>query len=398
MKRLYEQILKKHLDENKQMIFIEGARQVGKTTLSKSLGSHAYMTWDSIKDRELILKGQEAVAEHIGLLKLRDRKPLIVFDELHKFQGWKTFLKGFYDVYGDQCQIIVTGSSKLGVYKKGGDSLMGRYFPYRIHPLTLAEASSFFPKNDETQLPKKPKKIAYDNLLKYGGFPDPFIKATPQFWNRWKRTREDQTFKEDIRELTQVQEISQMEVLAALIKEQSGQLLNKASLAKKIGVSIPTITRWLDVFSAFYYTFRITPWHKNVTRSLIKDPKLYFWDWSLIEDKGAKFENFIASHLLKFVHYKTDKGDGTYKLHFIRDKEKREVDFLVVKNDKPWFLLEAKLSDNQGLSKNLALFQEQLNCPHAFQVVNDMDFVNKDCFQETHPIIVPAMTFLSQLV
>ena len=131
--------------------------------------------------------------------------------------------------------------------------------------------------------------------------------------------------------------------------------------------------------------------------SLIKEPVLYFWDWSIIEDEGAKFENFVASHLLKFVHYNTDIGNGDYDLHFIRDKEKREVDFLVTRNQKPWFLIEAKCSANEKLSPNLKYFQEQIKCPHAFQIVRDFDFVNKDCFEHHDPIIVPAKTFLSQL-
>ncbi|MEN8236782.1 MAG: AAA family ATPase [Pseudomonadota bacterium] len=396
--RTYVPIFKKHLQEHKQMLFIEGARQVGKTTIARALGKHIYLSWDHETSRQLILAGQEQVAELVGFNKIQDTLPLVVFDELHKYSQWKTFLKGFYDLYADRVRIVVTGSSKLGIYKKGGDSMMGRYIPYRIHPFSLAEAMSYFPKTQDIQEPQEPEADIFDALLNYGGFPDPFLKRSTPFWNQWVKIRQTQLFKEDIRELTQIQELSQMEMLGIMLKEQTGQLLNRSSLAKKIKVSAPSIARWLDVFGAFFYSFRIQPWHKNVVRSLVKEPKCYLWDWSQVIDSGARFENFIASHLLKFVHYWTDQGYGDYGLYFLRDKQQREVDFLVVKDQKPWFLVEAKVSANHSVSTNLQYFQKQLECKHAFQVIQNMDYVHRNCFNETGPIMVPARTFLSQLI
>ncbi|MCX4084553.1 ATP-binding protein [Rickettsia hoogstraalii] len=400
MKRIYELVIKNHLQENRQMVFIEGARQVGKTTLAKKvIDKNYYLNWDEEKARLLILKGTTAIADFIGLHIPAQNNPIVIFDELHKFSNWQTFLKGFYDVYGEQAHIIVTGSSKLGVYKKGGDSMMGRYFPYRMHPLTLAEViENFSSLTKEINLPKKISKEQFESLFKFGGFPDPYLKNSSTFWHRWKKTKNTQLFKEDIRELTQIQELSQMEVLGSFLISSIGGQASYSSLANKIKVSIPTITRWLESFESFFYSYRIYPWSNNIPRSLIKEPKIYLWDWSLIEDMGARYENFIANHLLKFCHFWSDLGFGEYELYFIRDKQKKEVDFLVTKNNKPWMLVEAKTSSNQELNSNLKYFQELLNCPFAFQVVLNMKYKEIDCFSYNYPVIVPAKTFLSQLV
>lgn len=400
MQRIYESIIKDHLQENKQMVFIEGPRQVGKTTLAKKvIDKNYYLNWDEEKARLLILKGTEAIADFIGLHIPDQNNPTVIFDELHKFSKWQTFLKGFYDVYSEQAHIIVTGSSKLGVYKRGGDSMMGRYFPYRMHPLSVAEVIENF--NDlakDINLPKKISEEQFESLFRFGGFPDPYLKGSAKFWYKWEKTKRTQLFKEDIRELTQIQELSQMAVLGGFLSASTGGLVSYSSLANKIKVSIPTITRWLEVFESFFYSYRIYPWSNNIPRSLIKEPKIYLWDWSDIGDIGAKYENFMANHLLKFCHFWTDLGFGEYELYFVRDKQKKEVDFLVTKYKKPWMLVEAKASLNQGLNPNLKYFQEHLNCPFAFQVVFNMEYKEIDCFSYNHPVIVPAKTFLSQLV
>jgi predicted AAA+ superfamily ATPase len=189
-----------------------------------------------------------------------------------------------------------------------------------------------------------------------------------------------------------------MEVLAELLKYQVGQLLNRSSLSKKIQVTIPTISRWIETLERFYYCFSIKPWYTNISRSLIKEPKIYLWDWSHIKIPGMKVENFIASHLLKAIHLWNDLGRGDYELFFIRDKDQCEVDFLVTKNSHPWFLVEVKSSSKTGISKDLYKFQKQTKAEHAFQVVFDLPYVEKNCFEYKDPIIVPAQTFLSQLV
>ena len=189
-----------------------------------------------------------------------------------------------------------------------------------------------------------------------------------------------------------------MEILAVLLKNQTGSLTNFSNLAQKVRVSLPTIQRWIHVFESLYFCFTIPPWSKNIPRSLLKEPKIYLWDWSQVEGKGERFENFIASHLLKATHFWTDSGFGNFGLYFLRTKEKKEVDFLVTKDDKPWLMVEAKSSGADSLSPTLLYFQQQLDVPHILQVAMDLPYVEKDCFSLTKPTIVPAKTFLSQLI
>lgn len=402
LKRIYEAVFEEHLAENRQMLFLVGPRQVGKTTTSLDVSEpykdHFYFNWDIQSDRKKILEGPDAIAEWMQLGTLRKTIPVVVFDELHKYGKWKTFLKGFFDKYSKSVRIIVTGSARLDVYKAGGDSLMGRYFSYRLHPLSVAEIVDPTFKKTEISNPKKISDKLFSNLITFGGFPDPFLKKTPQFYTRWKRTRSQQLFEEDLRDLTRIQELGQIQVLAEVLRQQVGQLTSFTELSKKVNVSIDTIRRWLEILKSFYYCYTVQPWSKNVVRSLLKEPKVYLWDWSCTADIGACAENFIASHLLKAVHFWTDRGWGDYELYYLRDKEKREVDFLVAKNGEPWFLVEVKKSSNGSPSKSLYYFQEMLNVECAVQVALDMDYVDLSCFESSKPLIVPATTFLSQLI
>lgn len=402
MKRLYEQLLEYHLKNDRQMIFLSGPRQVGKTTTSLVASSespkHFYFNWDNEDHRALILEGPEAVAQKCRLHELSDVLPILVFDEIHKYRNWKRFLKGFFDTYEKKCRILVTGSARLDIYKKGGDSLMGRYFLYRLHPLSLREIVHPEGWGREISEPCAIPNEDYEALLKYGGFPEPYLKRNPTFFNHWKRLRSEQLFREDIRDLSHVQELGQIQLLAEILREEASHALNASSLASKVKVSSPTLQRWMELLKNLYFCFTIQPWSKNLSRSLIKEPKIYLWNWALVEDLGARVENLIASHLYKAVQFWTDQGLGEYDLYYLRDKEKREVDFLVTKNRKPWFLVEAKASGDQGISRWLYYFQEKLKVPHAFQVGWDLPYVAKDCFALKEPVIVPARTFLSQLV
>ncbi len=386
------------------MVLLSGARQVGKTTLACTIDPGPdlyYLNWDDADDRELLLRGTRAMAQHMGLERLRARLPLLVLDEIHKYSKWKQLLKGLYDKHQGQCRILVTGSARLDVYKKGGDSLMGRYFHYRLHPFSVRETLQGKVATDDAadiQAPRLPTDGDFEALLRWGGFPEPFLKRDQRFFNRWSKLREQQLLQEDVRELTRVQELGQLELLAVLLKSQAGQLTSYSKLAKKVRVSVDTIRRWLGILEAMYYCYSIRPWSKNITRSLLKEPKYYLWDWSQCKDVGARNENFIASHLLKAVQYWTDTGRGDYGLYFLRDKEKREVDFLVSKDGKPWFIAEVKSSMNAPLSASLAMFAKQTGVEHVFQVAIDGDFVDKDVFKINHPVIVPAKTLLSQLV
>lgn len=402
MKRIYESIIDWHFKEDGEMMFIEGPRQVGKTTVGMT-AQHltdrlTYLNVDNQDDRQRILAGPQAIAEYAGLDAMTAEKPVIIFDEIHKLKKWKNFLKGFYDSYHAKFHIIVTGSARLGIYKSGGDSLMGRYFRYRMHPLSVAECIRQSLSNHEIQAPQHLDDQVFNNLYRFGGFPKPFIKSNPRFSRRWQQLRQEQLIREDIRDLSLIHEIAQLEVLTVLLKEQATQLLNFSSLANKVRVSADTIRRWIKILESFYFCFLLRPWRKNVGRSLLKEPKVYLNDWSLIEDEGARAENFVASHLLKAVQFWTDLGLGNYELFFLRTLDKKEVDFLVTKNNNPWFLVEVKAADDQHISKNLLEFQQKLSVPHAFQVVMNMEYVNKNCFDYHQPVIVPAKTFLSQLV
>jgi predicted AAA+ superfamily ATPase len=182
-----------------------------------------------------------------------------------------------------------------------------------------------------------------------------------------------------------------------MLSDCTGGLLNYTNLAGDLQVSVDTVRRWIDILEEIYYCFRVRPYSKNISRSLLREPKIFMWDWSIVKDSGSRYENFIASHLLKMVHFLTDYGFGTFDLCYLRDKDKRDVDFIVIRDDEPWFLVEAKMSDGT-LSENLHKFQKQLKAPHAFQVLYNMPFVNKNCFLEHNPRVVPASTFLSQLI
>jgi len=392
-----------HLARERQMLFLTGPRQVGKTTCARmALGGHrerAYLSGDNADDRELLLQGPTALATRLGLDRLRDEPVACALDELHKYARWKDLLKGFFDTYERQVRLVVTGSARLDVFRSGGDSLMGRYFPYRLHPLSVAELVD--PAPPEAAAPRPPRALddeAFDALERFGGFPEPFVRGEQRFWNRWRRLRTEQLLREDLRDLTRIQEVAQVEVLAEVLRRQAGGLVSLTSLANAVAVSIDTVRRWIGTLEALYYCFSIRPWIRNVTRSLRKEPKLYLWDWSLVDDPGARAENQVAAALLKATQLWTDLGFGTFALHFLRDKEQREVDFLVSRDDQPWFLVEVKRTGGAPLSPHLARFQSQTGAPHAFQVAWDLPFVARDAFELTTPVIVPARTFLSQLV
>ena len=402
MKRVYDNLLEEHLLKYEQMAFLAGPRQVGKTTIAReAIGDtkyHKYLNWDNIDDRKIILLGNKAMVDGLPINTLPNVKPYIIFDEVHKYKEWKTLLKGFVDEYKALAHIIVTGSAKLDVYRKGGDSLMGRYFLYRICPLSIAEVL----RTSVVQEPiSRPIKVHHDlvtSLMEFGGFPESFLKQDKRFHNRWQSMRFQQLFKEDIMDLAKIQELAQLEVLADLLKYQAGGMVSYTALANKVRVSDVTIRRWINTLESFYYCFSIKPWSKNISRSLLKEPKIYLTDWSVIEDRGSRLENFVACHLYKAINFWNDSGFGKYELFFLRDKEKREVDFLITCNNQPWMMLEVKNSDKYSLSKNLLHFQSQINAPYALQLSAEMPYIEQDFRELKSAKIFPMTTFLSQLV
>ncbi len=384
------------------MLFISGPRQVGKTTIARQLGeafsSGGYFNWDNQTHRTAILGGPGAVAGQLGLDRLLAGQPLCAFDELHKYRGWRDFLKGFFDTYENRVHILMTGRARLDIFNRAGDSLMGRYFPHTLHPLSVAECLRTRVEDRLISPPRPIEEEQWRALWRFGGFPEPFLKASDRFHTRWRRLRNEQFLREDLRDLTRIQELGQIEMLAMNLSRHVGQMVSYAKLAREIRASVDSVRRWTAVLESLYFCFAIRPWHHNVTRGLRKEPKFYLWDFSQVEDPGAKAENLAACALLKAVHWWTENGYGEFGLHFVRDKQKREVDFLVTRDNAPWFLAEVKSSGRADLAESLARFQSQTGAKHAFQVAFDLDYIEADCFERRNPIIVPARTFLSQLV
>lgn len=398
-KRIYDHMIMEHLDSYRQMAFVCGPRQVGKTT---TCGQPAgkILNWDFLEDRQRILEGPGKLEASLELSNISKHPNTLLFDELHKYPSWKQFLKGFYDAYSQDLKIIVTGSSRLDTYRRVGDSLMGRYFLYHMHPFSVAELSriSLPTPRDLIREPAPVQEDDFIALWTFGGFPDPFLRRDPQFSVRWQRLRRQQLVREDLRELTQIQYVDQFEVLTRILDQRSGEQIVFSNLSNEVRVSIETIRQWITTLENLHHGFLIRPWFKNISRSLRKEPKWYLRDWASVTDPGKRAETFTACHLLKAVDGWNDLGLGEFQLGYLRDKEKREVDFIVIRDQQPWFLVEAK-SSQTAVSESLRYFQEQLGVPFAFQVVQQMDYADVNCFRERRtPWVVPARTFLSQLI
>lgn len=398
IKRIYSELARYHLGHDRQMLFFSGPRQVGKTTLCKEF-QNVYYNWDNLAARTLILKGEEAVADDAGLNVPKVQVPILAFDELHHYAKWKQFLKGFFDVYGARARIFVTGSARLNVYKKMGDSLMGRYYPYRMHPLSVGELlRTTLPTEDLVHDLAELPDADWQRLYDFGGFPEPFCRADKLQLRRWQRLRFEQLMRGDIQKDTSIRELDQLEAMARILSGRSGEMLVYASLGAEIQMNEVTVRSWVSVLQSFFFGYRVTPWSKDIANSLRKTPKWYLRDWSAIEDRGKRHETMLACHLLKAVEFWTDYGFGEYELHYVRTKQKKEVDFLISKDGAPWMLVECK-SQSRRLSETLVEFQRKLAVPYAFQVVFDAPYEGIDCFDyKNQAVIVSARSFLSQLV
>jgi len=364
-------IKKRYLTENilqdlsEKMVFLGGARQIGKTTLATKLVApyfkeFACYNWDAQSDRKKIMS-----SEFPGSAEL------LIFDEIHKYPKWKNFIKGEYDTHKERYKFLITGSARLNIYRKGGDSLQGRYFYYTLHPFSLAEILNI--KNDIEvfhELPITSSNHFHDleTLEHFGGFPEIFLKQNNRSLRRWHNEKVERLFREDIRDIEAVRDIGNMQLLSDILPSKVGSLLSINSIREDLEVSHRAVSNWLSILEQFYYHFRIYPFHKKNIRSIKKEPKLYMFDWSEVEDKAARFENLIASHLLKLTQYlKEYKGHKT-ALYYLRNVDKKEVDFLVTVNDAPWFCVEAK-SNELNPSHSVCYFKERLDIPYVYQVV-----------------------------
>jgi len=379
-------------DLNDRMVFIGGARQVGKTTLALYIAknyftNYSYLNWDSRDDRRDIMKSH-----------LKADAEILIFDEIHKYKSWKNYIKGIYDKHKDRFKIIVTGSSRLDIYRKGGDSLMGRYRYYHLHPFSLAELSGNFTipaVSNELLFPGDTENLrdAYMHVLKYGGFPEPLLAKKERTLRRWQNERLDRLVKEDIRDLHNIRDLSTLQLLVDILPEKVGSLLSLNSMREDLQVSHKTIAHWMEVLETFYYHFRIYPFHHLKIRSLKKEPKLYLWDWSGINEKGARFENLVASHLLKMCHFLFDNQGYKAQLNYLRDVDGREVDFLISIDNKPWLAVEVK-TGSTSVAKNLHYYGARLKIPYIYQVV---DIAGIDIIKDLVRVI-SADKFLSALM
>jgi predicted AAA+ superfamily ATPase len=347
--------IEKHIleDLREKIIFLSGPRQVGKTTLSRQLiSSHAYLSYDSRADRKIIDEEEW----------IRDVQ-LIIFDELHKMKKWKSWIKGIYDTEGIPPFILVTGSARLDTYKKGGDSLAGRFFSYRLHPLTVKEICSY--------LNEEPGE-ALGKLIKLGGFPEPYLKNSESYARRWRRTHIDTIIREDLLDLEKVRDIKSIEILIDMLRSRVGSTTSFSSLANDLQVSVHTVKHWLQILENLYVVFPVRPYHQNIARSILKESKYFFYDTGAVEgDLGARIENTVACALLRELHFIEDTTGSRVGLHYLRDKEQHEVDFLTVIDNKPAQMIEVKVSDD-NFSPSLFRFHNSLQEAAPIQIVYNL--------------------------
>jgi len=309
----------------------------------------AYRNWDDVASRKALLRGALPADEG-----------LIILDEIHKYKGWRNLVKGFYDLNRSRKRFLITGSAKLDHYRRGGDSLQGRYHYHRLHPLSLHEIS------------RQPTQSDVDYLLRFGGFPEPFLKGNVRHWKRWQRERQSRVIQDDLVSLEHVREVSQLDLLAHVLPERVGSVLSINNLRQDLSVAFETAERWVTILENLYFCFRIQPYGVPNLRAAKKEKKLYMWDWSVCDDEAARFENLVASNLLKYCHRIEDWEGDRMELQFVRDSQGRELDFVVVREGKPEFAVECKVS-HKRLSRNIPYFAPRVGVPCFYQVHLDED-------------------------
>ncbi len=361
-----------------KIALVSGPRQCGKTTLAKMMLARrragVYRNWDEIEFRRAWAKSPSSIVPkpHGG------ETPLVVLDEIHKERLWKRNLKGVFDTLKRPCDFLVTGSARLNVYAKGSDSLLGRHYSFRLHPFSVREMD-----RPDVQAPDEMLENLFSGadrrrnsdeenlaaLMTYGPFPKPLLDQNARKAMLWRRNREQLVVREDLRDLSRLPDLGRIEMMTALLPERVGSPFSPASLARDLEASIPSIARWMAYLKALYYAFEVKPYSRSIARSLRDQGKMYLWDYGAIRDKAARFENLVASHLLKTCQFWTDTGEGVFELFYLRDKEKREIDFLVVRDGVPWLPVEAKLNETEP-SSSWRKFAGMLPCKAGLQIVS----------------------------
>ncbi|MCI5065426.1 ATP-binding protein [bacterium] len=354
MKRLQEDPLRRDLE--RKYVFLAGPRQAGKTTLARQLlgaDEGQYLNYDRAEDRQIITAGEWS----------RDRK-IVVLDEVHKFPKWKSFLKGYFDTEGIPPALLVTGSARLNVCRQGNDSMVGRYYSHRLLPLSVRELLAV------NGVRGKPDEILSD-LLRFGNFPEPFLLRSEKESRRWQQQYVERVVREDVTDLSLVRSIQKITLLVDLLRQRVGSTVSYAALARDLEVASSTVKSWIEILEQLFLIFRVTPYHQNISRSLLKEPKIYFFDATAAFDEKAHLENLVAVSLLKHLWYQEDIEGIPGRLHYLRVKDGKEVDFLLVENNIPTEMIEVKHSDTT-LHGGLQHFHKFLREAKRFQLVRDI--------------------------
>jgi len=344
------------------MRFISGPRQVGKTTIarnfldSRNLGK-LYFNWDLREIKDKYKREPYFFETALYDSKIGKNLPWICLDEIHKMPKWKNILKDYFDKFENYCRFIITGSARLDWFRKSGDSLAGRYFLFKLFPLALSEAANksitLITKEEKAVefIEKKISTVNYeqdtmDQLLNYSGFPEPFIKASDNFHLRWQRDMVDQLIREDVRDLTRIIELENIATLIQSMPERVGSPLSMNALKEDIGVSYTAIKNAISAMQLTYVIFLVPPYSQKIARSIKKEKKCYFYDWSRCKDSAKRFENYVALELKIMLELWNDNGIADFELFYVRTKDGKETDFLITKNNSPWCFFEAKLKDD----------------------------------------------------
>ncbi|MBF0253617.1 MAG: ATP-binding protein [Candidatus Omnitrophica bacterium] len=367
------------LSSQKPLVMLAGPRQSGKTVFAgriaaKDFADVVYFNWDAEKDKRRLIGDRAFFSSEPR--QNASKKPLVILDEIHKYRDWKNYLKGVYDQFAEEYQFLVTGSGRLEYSRKAGDSLAGRFFRFHIFPFTLAEFASrrkllkdFLkdPLEDQTEASVGQTRTIFEQLWEFSGFPEPFTRGKKSFWSLWSPAYGQQIVRDDLRTMADLRNLDLVETLFALIPGRVASPLSINNLAGDLGVSFDTVKSWMLLFDAFYLTFRLSPWTERISRSILKEKKVYLFNYPVVEDEAARFENLVAVEFLRAVQSWNDSGATGFDLSYIRNKEKQEVDFLITRSNKPLLLAEIKLADETPAA-NLRMFQDRLNVP-AIQLV-----------------------------
>lgn len=371
--KLHRRYLEPQLERDlvRKMVFVAGPRQVGKTTLAKHLpeAEAGYLSWDIAEQRERILRRELPAA------------PLWIFDEIHKYRRWRSYLKGIFDGRPQHQQILVTGSARLDYYRYSGDSLQGRYHLLRLHPLSAAELG--LKTNDDLQ-----------QLIELGGFPEPFFSGSQVEARRWSREYRNLLIREEMTDLEQVRDLGTLELMALRLPELVGSPLSLNALREDLQVSHKTVANWVSILERLYSVFRLSPIGGPMIRAVKQMQKHYHHDWTLIPEPGPRFENLVAAHLLKWTHYQQDTQGRDLELRYFRDTDRREVDFVITERGQPLTMIECKLADTP-IDRSLRYLKAKLPDCDAWQIsaTGSKDYVTPEGIR-----VCPAMVLLRDLV